>query len=178
VNFSAAGSMDPDGDPLTYTWNWGDGTSGGSGTLVNTSHFYTTPSGSTSPITRTATLTVSDGRASDTRSVNITVTPPPAGVLSCNAQVVNLWGNNYQLNVNVANNTSVTVSDWCVILGFSEPAQMTSGAEEIKWSGGSTTTVRGCRSGGPIVPGESINIGLQGTHDGSFTTPTCRVAMP
>ena len=49
----ASTSSDPDNNPLTYTWTWGDGTPNGSGAI--TDHAYD-PAG-----TRTITLTVSDG---------------------------------------------------------------------------------------------------------------------
>ena len=51
VTFSSAGSSDPDGDPITYGWNFGDG---GTSTQANPSHTY----GSTG--TFTAVLTVTD----------------------------------------------------------------------------------------------------------------------
>ena len=50
---NAVGSSDPDGDALTYNWNWGDGTPDTAG--VNGSHTYATAGN------RTVTLTVSDG---------------------------------------------------------------------------------------------------------------------
>src|SRR5215213_514934 len=53
VAFSSAGSRDPDGDPLTYSWNFGDG---GTSTAANPSHVYTNAG------SYTARLTVSDGR--------------------------------------------------------------------------------------------------------------------
>ena len=52
VQFSATGS-DPDGDTLTYSWNFGDG---GNSLVQNPSHSYATAG------TYTATVTVSDGR--------------------------------------------------------------------------------------------------------------------
>jgi PKD repeat protein len=64
VQFSATGT-DPDGDTLTYAWDFGDG---GTSLLQNPSHTYTTAG------TYTAKVTVSDGRggtATDTVAVTI-----------------------------------------------------------------------------------------------------------
>jgi PKD repeat protein len=66
VQFSAAGSSDPDGDGLTYDWDFGDGTPHSS--QANPSHTY--PNNGT----YTARLTVSDGRglpASDTVAIAV-----------------------------------------------------------------------------------------------------------
>src|SRR6185436_599947 len=52
ITFSSAGSSDPDGDPLTYQWTFGDG---GSCTLANPTHVYTSGNN------YTAQLVVRDG---------------------------------------------------------------------------------------------------------------------
>jgi PKD repeat protein len=52
ITFNGAGSLDPDGNPLTYLWNFGDGTTG---TGKNPTHAYATVG------TFTARLVVSDG---------------------------------------------------------------------------------------------------------------------
>ena len=71
VAFDGRGSSDPDGDALTYDWDFGDGTTHGTG--AQPAHTYAAP-GSYSP-----RLTVSDGRPGGTHSVTlaaITITGP------------------------------------------------------------------------------------------------------
>lgn len=64
VNFNVA-AHDPDSDPLTYSWNFGDGALGSSATAT---HAYTTVG------TYTATVTISDGKGgSATSSTSVTV---------------------------------------------------------------------------------------------------------
>ncbi|NIM06605.1 MAG: PKD domain-containing protein, partial [Armatimonadetes bacterium] len=72
VTFDGSGSYDPDSDPLTYSWNFGDGNSGSG---VSPTHAYTAGG------TYTVTLVVNDGRddsAADTTTVTVTeVNDPP-----------------------------------------------------------------------------------------------------
>lgn len=74
VAFSSAGSFDPEGVPLTYSWDFGDNTSS---TAANPSHSYATGM-------YTARLQVSDGSSTALSSgILITVgTPPTAEILT------------------------------------------------------------------------------------------------
>ena len=76
VDFSALSSIDPDGDNLTYHWNFGDG---GTSTAATPTRVFTT-SGAFS--TYTVTLTVSDGAKTSKATQRITVgsTPPTAEI--------------------------------------------------------------------------------------------------
>jgi PKD repeat protein len=64
VNFTSTGSVDPEGVALSYSWNFGDGSTS---TAANPSHSYTTAG------LFTAQLTVSDGvnTASQTMSIRV-----------------------------------------------------------------------------------------------------------
>jgi PKD repeat protein len=71
VQFDASGSSDPDGDALTYRWDFGDGSQGAG---KATSHTYVTTG------IMNATLTVTDiHNATSTASVPIMVSAPPVG---------------------------------------------------------------------------------------------------
>jgi glucose/arabinose dehydrogenase/endonuclease YncB( thermonuclease family) len=75
VQFTGSGSTDPNGDPLTYTWSFGDGSP--NSTQVSPQHTYATNG------TYTASLTVNDGRGgTDTKTVVITAgnAPPVATI--------------------------------------------------------------------------------------------------
>ncbi len=72
ITFDGGGSVDPDGDPLTYAWNFGDGSSG---TGVAPTHAYTGLGAFT------VTLVVNDGSASSppvTTTTTVINLPPVA----------------------------------------------------------------------------------------------------
>ena len=69
IQFSSAGSSDPDDDALTFAWDFGDG---GTSTAANPAHTYQTAG------PYTARLTVADGRGgSATATAGVTVTSEP-----------------------------------------------------------------------------------------------------
>ena len=69
VNFSSAGSSDPEGQPLSYSWDFGDGTTS---TAASPPHTYNNPG------RYTVRLTVSDGTNSTiSNPLTITVGTPP-----------------------------------------------------------------------------------------------------
>lgn len=82
VNFSASGS-DPDGDPITYDWDFGDGSP--HSTSANPSHVYSKPEN------WVATVTVSDNRGMGTKaSVPVPVTSAGGGGSKPKIKVVSL----------------------------------------------------------------------------------------
>ncbi|MBL7964327.1 MAG: PQQ-dependent sugar dehydrogenase [Flavobacteriales bacterium] len=81
VDFSSTGSTDPEGGPLTYAWNFGDGSP--ISNSVSPSHTFTAPAGT--PTTYTVTLTVTDNVSqtnSTTLIVSLNNTPPVVNITS------------------------------------------------------------------------------------------------
>ncbi|MDA1259023.1 MAG: S8 family serine peptidase [Planctomycetota bacterium] len=65
LSFNGSGSSDPDNDPLTYSWNFGDGSPTANGMIVN--HAYASAN------VYTVTLTVSDGQLNDADTATATI---------------------------------------------------------------------------------------------------------
>ena len=72
ITFDGAGSYDPDGDPLTYTWNFGDGSPVVTVDTTTVQHTYTTGQGGVDEV-YTVTLIVNDGIA-DSNSATTSAT--------------------------------------------------------------------------------------------------------
>ena len=80
VNFSSAGSSDPEGQALTYAWDFGDG---GGSTAANPTRTLNAPAGV--PTARTVTLVVTDtggARATNRVVISLNNTPPVVNITS------------------------------------------------------------------------------------------------
>lgn len=104
VQFTGSSSSDPDAQPLTYSWNFGDGTP--VSTAANPAHTFTPPSSAAAGYTVTLTVTDSGGlSASASLFIVVNDTPPDVTINS----PVN--GALYSLATNTAFNLAATVFD-------------------------------------------------------------------
>jgi glucose/arabinose dehydrogenase/PKD repeat protein/endonuclease YncB( thermonuclease family) len=93
VNFSSAGTNDPNGRPISYSWDFGDGATS---TAANPSHTYTTAGAYNAKLTVTnnvpasasATIKITAG----SRPPTATITSPSASLLYQVGQTINFSG--------------------------------------------------------------------------------------
>jgi len=94
-------SDDPDDDPLTYAWDFGDDTNS---SAANPTHAYTEAG------TFTVSLEVSDGSVSDTASTTVTVTmPSTSSVLTAAAFPILIDGRDAQVAIGVFDGDGIFV---------------------------------------------------------------------
>ena len=153
IAFNGSGSSDPNGDVLTYAWNFGDGASG---TGVSISHAYAADG------TYTATLTVTDtGSLSDAASATVTIATPPA-----NQAPVADAGGPYTGNTGA----SITLNG----TGSSDPEGL---ALTYAWDFGDGSSGTGARPAHSYAAAGTYDLGLtvsdgELSSDPSFTTVT------
>ena len=80
VTFNASGSTDADGQVVSYTWNFGDGTPEETRTTATTTHVFPDTPATCLEIVYTVLLTVTDdkgAKSSASQTVRVTELPPP-----------------------------------------------------------------------------------------------------
>ncbi|HHM21188.1 MAG TPA: PKD domain-containing protein, partial [Bacteroidetes bacterium] len=101
VSFSSFNTFDQDGDPLTYLWDFGDGTTS---TLPHPVHTF---SGGPGPTGFTVSLTVSDpGGLSDEATLPISLNNLPPAILSTSVDAIHTFDPNTTTVVSLSANVS------------------------------------------------------------------------
>ncbi len=108
ASVNASCSTDANGDSLTYSWDFGDGTSA---TGAIASHNYSASG------TYTIKLTVSDGNTSTSLTKSFTYTAS-AKKTHCEFKILNQWSTGFEGALLVYNDSTEPVSDWQAVLTF------------------------------------------------------------
>jgi glucose/arabinose dehydrogenase len=168
VAFDASTSTDPDGDPLGYTWEFGDGTTA---TGKTTSKTYTTGG------TFTASLTVSDGRGKSTTATKTitvgsrapipTMTVPTATATYRDGQTIAFAGSATDPDEGTLPASKLT---WSVVLRHSDHAHPILQNAGVASGNFATTTDHDADS--------SYEITLTATDSTGLSTSVTRVVRP
>ncbi len=157
LNANASCSSDADGNALTYSWDFGDGSSA---TGVATTHSY---SASGSYIVK---LTVSDGKATSTLSKTFVYTKAVKPT-RCEFKITNGWNTGFNGWLRVYNQSTAPVSNWGAKLTFVSGATVSA-----SWNGTVTGSnpyqVAPASWNNTINPGSYVEVGFQ-VWDGSST---------
>ena len=147
--FTGAGQL----DTTSYSTNVGS-TGGGSTPTPNPTH---TPTPNPTP------------NPTHTPTPNPT---PTAGGVHVGYQVANQWSTGFSANITITNNSSTTINGWKLQFAFPGNQQVTQ-----LWSGsvsqtGNQVAVTNASYNGTIAPGQSVNLGFNGSWSGSNPVPT------
>jgi hypothetical protein len=133
VSFTGA-VTNPNNDPVTYAWNFGDGSANGSGQTVQ--HTYATTTGSPFTVTLTVTDTSTNQTINATNTVTVTAATgncltngsATAGISNYTRWTGNQSGNYFGAGINL-----VDVTSFNSVFGIGTPAQAT-------WPGNTSLT--------------------------------------
>ena len=102
VQFTGNESYDPDGDPLSFSWNFGDGTTSSE---INPKHIFNPAS--SSPTSYNVTLTLSDNNGGvDQQTLFVSTNNTPPVINSSSIDNVNTFNPNSTTNLNLSANVS------------------------------------------------------------------------
>jgi endoglucanase len=167
VEFDGACSTDPDNDPLSYAWTFGDGASGTGPQVART---YAA-AGSYS-----VRLVVNDGRGgSNALSKTITVAPATGGGGgTCIYSIDNQWNSGFVAKIVIRNTGTAPINGWTVGWSFADGSKVTS-IWNATLTGTGPYSASALSWNSQINPGQSAEFGFQaskGVLNGPAPTAT------
>lgn len=113
IVFDGAGSYDEENDPLSFTWDFGDGTTGSGETAA---HSYAVTG------IYTAVLTVSDGALSASDEMVVTITDDPYPSMTMHAAAIDMRFEYRGINTSAVATVTIVAADGTPVAGRSSPA--------------------------------------------------------
>ncbi|MFT5757970.1 MAG: endoglucanase [Alteromonadaceae bacterium] len=155
IELDASLSRDIDGDPLTYSWDFGDGSA--SSNTVTARHSYSTAG------TYTVYLNVDDGHGHNHGvTQNVIVTDPVIGNSRCEYIISNEWPTGFVAVIRITNNASTAINNWQVSWEYDDGTLRTQGWNATV-TGSNPYTATPLSWNSNIPAGQSIEFGMQGT---------------
>ena len=149
IVLSAACSTDPNGDALTYAWDFGDAYRD---TGVSVEHSYFMQN------TYVISLTVFDGKTYNT-TTKMYEYPSPKKTSHCEFKITNEWNGGFTGWLRVYNDSTAPISDWSALATFAGASSVSS-----SWNGTVTGTnpytVKGVAWNNTIKPGGFSEVGF------------------
>jgi len=97
----------------------------------------------------------------------------PGGGGACRVRyAANAWNNGFTADVTVTNTGSGTVNGWTLAYTLPGGQAITNSWNATVTASGSSVTARNVSWNGTLAPGASTSFGYQGTHGGSYASPT------
>ncbi|RYY77278.1 MAG: PKD domain-containing protein [Gammaproteobacteria bacterium] len=149
IALSAACSSDPNGDSLTYVWEFGDAYRG-AGVSVEHTYFLKGP--------YAISLTVSDGKTYSTTTKSYEFLGPKK-TTRCEYKIVSSWNGGFQGDLTVYNDGTTETNGWETLLTFPENETISSLFNGVV-SGTNPYTVTNAAWNGKIPPGGKAVTGM------------------
>lgn len=103
----------------------------------------------------------------------VALASPAAAATTCTVNTPYVWGTGYVLTVNVGNSGPEAISNWGVKLTFAEPPGILGAWNATVSTSGNVVTATNVSQGGSLAVGQTTSFGFLGSHDGTFSAPTC-----
>ncbi len=171
VNVDATNSSDVDGpNALSFNWQFSD-----IAVATGQQSSYTFAASGDYMIA----LTVSDGDKTNVIRKTITVTAPPidnsnpadtTGSVMCDYIISNSWNNGFVASIRLTNTGTTSVNGWDINWDYTDSTVVTNTwSANVSGTGPYTASHLGWNFS--IEPGQTIEIGVQGTHNGNTQIP-------
>jgi predicted carbohydrate-binding protein with CBM5 and CBM33 domain len=162
ITVDGSNSSDPEGDTLTYSWDFGDGYYA---TGAETSHTYLEEG------SYDVTLTVNDGALSDSEVITISVSEAVSSSAECEYVVMNSWDNGFNAEISIINNGTENIEGWEVSWSYTGDTEI-----ESFWSadisGSNPYTASALSWNSTVYAGQEVTFGIQGSYSGDLEIPT------
>ncbi len=171
---------------LTLSWVASTDNSGGSGVAGYDVYRGTTKVGSTASTTYSDTgLTAATayqytvrardvaGNVSAASSALSVTTRPSTPTGSCSvAYTASSWNTGFTASVRVTNTGTTALNGWTLGFSFADGQKVTQGWSADWTQSGAAVTAKNAAWNGTLAPGQSADIGFNGSHTGTNTKPT------